>query len=112
MTPSEMRAQYRELIASDGETVRLRRGSTDYEVRARVTGFTPEEIAAGINQGSRRIIALAEDVEASGFPLPIRSGSDAVMIRSGAQRLTINDVDDSTRRVGGVLIAYVIQATG
>jgi hypothetical protein len=61
--------------------------------------------------GDRRVIVLAEDVEASGFPVPLRTGgSDKAVVRG--KMLNINVVDDSTRRIAGVLIAYEIVAVG
>jgi hypothetical protein len=80
-------------------------------VRARITGYTPQELASGIMQGNRKAILSAEDVEASGFPLPIRKGGvDSLLVRGA--KMTIQSVDDSTRRIGTVLIAYELGITG
>jgi hypothetical protein len=112
----EIRADYREMISEDGETITLRRINQsgppiEATVRARVTGYQPKELVGGIKQGDRRVIVLAEDVETSGFPVPFKTGgTDKAVVREKA--LNIGVVDDSTRRVGGVLIAYDITATG
>lgn len=107
---------YRTLIGSNA-SITLRRINTsptpptDKTVRARVVGFTPEELVGGITQGHRKIIMLAEDVESSGFPVPIKANStDRVVVRG--KTLMIENVDDSTRRVEGTLIAYEITASG
>jgi hypothetical protein len=117
MTPSQARDMYRRMIGEIGETITLRRNNaspappTEAQVLARVTGYRPEELVNGINQGDRRLIVLAEDVEASGFPVPFKTGgADKAIVRG--KPLNISVVDDSTRRVAGVLIAYDITATG
>lgn len=117
MTPAAARAMYRRQIDAHGETITLRRnnpapaGPTEVTVKARVSGYQPEELVGGINQGDRKVIILAEDVEMSGFPVPFNTGgTDKAVVRGRA--LNIGVVDDSTRRIGGVLIAYEIRATG
>lgn len=117
MNASEARSMYRRMIGEIGETITLRRNNpspaapTEVQVRARVTGYRPEELVNGIKQGDRHLIVLAEDVETSGFPVPFKTnGSDKAIVRGSD--LNIGMVDDSTRRVGGVLIAYDITATG
>lgn len=116
MTPESARAMYRRLIAS-GEEIKLRRytgtGSSrpfaDYVLRAKVAGYTPNELIGNIQQGDRNIIALAEDVFNAQFPVPVKL-DDKVIVRG--RTLDIMAVDDSTRRIGGELIAYQIQARG
>ncbi|MCX5581327.1 hypothetical protein [Kaistia terrae] len=51
----------------------------------------------------RRVLVLAEDVEASGWPGALRKG-DKVVIRGRVSN--IQSIDDDRRRVAGVLIAY------
>jgi hypothetical protein len=105
---------WRDMVDAYGETITLRRvGSpnVDKSVRARVTGFAPEELVGGITQGHRKVIVLAEDVESTGFPVPIaRGGLDRVVVRG--KTMMIEDVDDSTARLGGTLLAYLITASG
>lgn len=117
MTPAQARGMYLRAMESHGETVLLRRvnpspaAPTEVSVRARITGYAPHELVGGINQGDRKIIILAEDVEASGFPLPLRGNSiDKVVFRGKTPGIIT--VDDSTRRIGDTLIAYEIRATG
>lgn len=106
MTPADAKAMYRRQIAAHGETITLRRtGQSDQSVRARVTGYEPEELVGGIQQGDRKVIVLAEDV--TGFTP--RKG-DLVILRGAP--LSIQAVDDSTRRVAGTLVAYELVARG
>lgn len=109
-----VRANYRKAMDRAGETILLRRqspsGPQDYPVRARIVGYTAEEIAAGVQQGARKVIVLAEDIEKSGFPSPIKIRADAVIARGLS--MMIQSVDDSTRRVGTTFIAYEMQVIG
>jgi hypothetical protein len=117
MTPVEARAQHRRFIRQIGETVTLRRYSgtgdgrtkRDWTVQARVTGYGPQELVGTIQQGDRKLIVLADDVAACGWRPQLRKG-DKVVVRG--QELNIEAVDDNTRRIGGELIAYELQARG
>ncbi len=116
MDAAQARRDYREMISDVGETITLRRNMPsgppiEAQALARVTGYQPKDLVGGIKQGDRRLIVLAEDVENTGFPVPFKtSGTDKAVVRDRV--LNIGVVDDSTRRVGGVLIAYDITATG
>ncbi|MGN6549754.1 MAG: hypothetical protein ACTHJ3_07665 [Pararhizobium sp.] len=116
MTPARLRAQYRRMLGAYGETVTLRRtvpngAPIEASALARVTGYQPNELVSGIEQGDRKVILLAEDVETSGFPVPFKtSGSDKIVARG--TMLSIEAVDDSTRRVASVLIAYELRVRG
>lgn len=118
MSPTEAASAYRSALLHEHETVVLRRvgpGNTvvaeSPPLLARVTGYKPDELVAGIKQGDLRLVLLAEDVEASGFPLPLKQGAaDRVVVRG--RMTTPQAIDDNTRRVGGVLIAYEIQVRG
>lgn len=118
MTPARVRAVYKRLLRLYGETIYFRRYAgtgearvpIDYAVKARVVDFNPDELVGGIVQGDRNIIALAEDVEDSGFTLPFVATADKVVIRG--RELAVKAVDDNTRRIAGELIAYEIRAGG
>jgi hypothetical protein len=116
MDAAQARRDYREMIADVGEVITLRRNvpsgaPIEAQVLARVTGYQPKDLVGGIKQGDSRLIVLAEDVEAKGFPVPFSTGgSDKAIIRGKTQNIEL--VDDRTRRVGGVLIAYDITARG
>jgi hypothetical protein len=106
---------YRRQLLAHGETVTLRRvnaspaAPTEHQVRARVTGYQPEELVGGIQVGDRKVIVLAEDVP-SGFLPFLLGGREKIVVRGKA--LNVERVDDSTRRVGGELIAYEMQVRG
>lgn len=114
MTPSEVTASYRQSLDT---LVTIRRYSGaginrprfDAAVQARVTGYAPAELVDGIQQGDRKVIVLADDLLRAQFSLPLKRG-DKVVLR-GAE-LNIEAADDSTRRVGGELIAIEIRARG
>jgi hypothetical protein len=117
VTPDETRQAYIEALDAVGETVVIRRFAgtgtgrvpTDYEARARVTGYQEIELVGDIQQGDRRVIMLVDDLIDAGFPVPV-TPTDKVVLRG--TMLSIVSVDDSTRRLQGELIAYEIQARG
>jgi hypothetical protein len=119
MTPDEAKQMYRDQIAEHGEDIFIRRytgqGTNrpfhDTPVRARIVGYAPDELVGGITQGDRRVIVLAEDLIEQQFSLPITK-SDKVFASRLPSELAILGVDDSTRRVAGVLIAYDLQCRG
>lgn len=108
-------ATYRRMIEAFGETVTLRRlnpspaAATEVTMRARVTGYDPVELVEGVQQGERLVVLMAEDV--GSFPVPIEMGGrDRIVIRGTVT--TPVAVDDSTRRIGSVLIAYGVRVIG
>jgi hypothetical protein len=115
MTPAAARAMYRRQIDQHGEAVLLRRvlpapaAPLEVQMRTRVLLSTPAELAAGVTTGDRRLLILAEDMEAAGWPSPPVK-NDKVVLRG--RTLNIQSVDDDKRRVAGVLIAYEIVARG
>jgi len=114
MTPDDSRASYRRVLLAHGQDVTLQRvtpnGTFTYDVRARVMGYSPQTTAGSAQQGGRKAIVLAEDVESSGFPLPFREGQDTLV--ANGKTMTIAAVNDATRRVAGVLIAYEFELEG
>ena len=126
---AEMLEDHREFLADDGEDILIRRyaGSgptrpkTEARIRARVTGLESAVLIGAIVQGKCQIIALNDPAAAvpAGMIalaelLPIVANADkVVLLRDGRQKeLSIEAVDDNTRRVGGTLIALQIQASG
>lgn len=117
MTPAEARRMYRVQMDLHGEDISIRRytGTTqarthvDRPCRARVMGYSPDELTGAITQGDRKIIVLAEDLEGESPEFTITK-SDRAVVRS--TELAIMAVDDSTKRIGSTLIAYVLQARG
>jgi hypothetical protein len=112
VTSAFSRALFAHEVDKRGEEITVRRLSplTNITARAFVTGYLPEELVGGVNQGDRKVIVSAEDLEAKGFPLPLKPGVDKVMVRG--RLMSIEDVDDSTLRVAGELIAYRLRVRG
>jgi hypothetical protein len=117
LTPDQIQADYRRAMDEAGEVVTFRRytgaGANrprfDADVRARVMDYTPDELVGTIVQGDRKLIVLAEDLITAQVPLDLRKG-DKIVVRG--KELNIEAVDDNTRRVQGVLIAYELQVRG
>lgn len=118
MNVEMVRKAYRNALAVEvGESIDIRRYSgsglgrtyVDTPVMARVTGYSPEELVGTIQQGDRNIVVLVEDLVNGGFVLPV-TANDKVVLRG--RELAIMSVDDSTRRVAGMLIALELQARG
>lgn len=109
MTPDQAISMYRRQIDAHGETITLRKGHAGAEisVRARVMGYTPEQLVGPITVGSRRVIVMAEDVAAT-WGVPVKNDR---VVWNGVT-LTVQDVDSATRRITGATIAYDIRATG
>lgn len=109
MTPDRARAMYRRQIDRHGETVTLRRDATEATVKARVRGATTEELIAGMDQRQRVVILLADDLATEGWPDRPRQNDELVM---RGRTAIVEESDDDTRRVAGVLIAYEITVLG
>lgn len=94
-----------------GSQVTLKRGLGDAApaatFKARLSGFKADD--ADFQQGMTKVIFLA--VDAAGFPLPIKEKStDAIWLEG--RKMTVQMVDDFTRRVAGELIAYELWVKG
>lgn len=117
MSVDAIKASYRTSLAKYGETITIRRVTGtgpnrpkfEVNVRARVTGFAPQELIGGIQQADRKAIVLHDDLVAAGFALPITNSDYAVV--QGRQH-AIRVPDNATRRVAGVTIAYELQIVG
>ncbi|MBX3536440.1 MAG: hypothetical protein KF735_02280 [Chelatococcus sp.] len=107
-TAAEFIADLREQIDDVGESVTLTRGAQSTTVKAWVVGFEPRELVGDIRQGDRKVIMPAEPFAKGAVPAP---AGDALLI-VGGKPMKIIAVNDSTRRIGGVLIAYEIVARG
>jgi len=131
MDPDKALATYRRLVMAGGELVTIKRKQpaapppgddeepepdpeepvipTEVTVRARVIDASSDEMDDGSQQGRRKVIVLAEDIPSNFLPLR-EKGADKVVLRGAL--CTIEFVDDSTRRIGGVLIAYELHVSG
>lgn len=75
----------------------------------RMLGYQPQDLVGSIQQGDSKLIVLAEDLAGVGIALPVTTNDKAVV---RGKELAIIAIDDKTRRVAGVLIAYDIQVRG
>lgn len=123
-TAEQLRATYLKTIDRIGEDIIVRRYTgtgtnrpkIDVPCRARVTGYAPRELVGTVQQGDRFVLVLAADVTKpttdsppQAITLPL-TPADKVVIRG--KEMQILSADDSTRRVGGDLVAIEIQARG
>ena len=112
MTPTDARAMYRSQLVP-GETVSLVRGFGSPNAR-QVDGLpgrmlkAGELLVAGLMQGERVLLLLAEDVAASDLAAP--QINDRVLWNGKA--LAVKFIDDAKRRVAGELIAYELYLAG
>jgi hypothetical protein len=113
MTPDQAKAAYRRQISRHGGPVTLQRGAgadaPKVTFKARVTGYQPQEMTGGVQQGDSKVIFMADD--AAGFPLPIKAQSVDAIWQDG-RKMTVQAVDDQTRRIAGTLIAYELRVRG
>lgn len=113
MTPKAARAMYRRQIQAQGGLVTLKRGTSpdapETAFKARCTGYAPQEMTGDLQQGDVKVIFLADDL--GDFPLPIKAKSTDAIWQDG-RKMTVQAVDDQTRRVAGVLIAYELRVRG
>ena len=124
LIPETLKADYRAIIDTVGEDIIVRRYTgtgtnrpkIDVPCRARVTGYAPRELVGVVQQGDRFVLVLAEDVTQPNTDSPPQSltlpltPADKVVVRG--KEMQIVAADDSTRRVGGELVAIEIQARG
>jgi hypothetical protein len=100
---------YGRMAEQKGEVVVLRRPGTpsvEAVTRAIVTGYAPEELVSGVNQGLTKVIAMHQDLVDQGFPVPPIHG-DWVIIR-GSRRF-VENVDPNTHRFAGEIAAYELR---
>lgn len=116
MTPDEIKADYRDVLAKRGEAILIRRYTGvgpnrprfDAEVRARVMAYEPHELVGNIVEGERRAIILAEDLIAAQIALPLVVGDNLKAVVRGKE-VAVKAVDDNTRRVAGELVAIELR---
>jgi len=112
VTPAQAAEMYRRAVGQF-ETISIRRytgtGANrpkfDWDVAARAMDFKADELVGSIVQGDRKLVVLHEDLEDAGFPFPIQTGTNWKVVVRGKE-LQIKSIDDNTRRLQGVCIAY------
>jgi hypothetical protein len=115
MNPAAVQAAYRRALAGagPGETATfVRQGdATVYQAAAYVPPASANaELAGGMVQNKRRAIVLADDLAASGFPLPLRVNADRFKWGSDPTSNAVKAVAE--RRVQGVTVAYELDLEG
>jgi hypothetical protein len=125
VTPDESLDQHIRALEENGETVLVRRYAgvgparavaKEAAVLAKVKGYQPEDIVGEIQQGDRHVILLNDPAAAVptgkvalSTMLPL-SKRDFLVI-AGAE-VSIEAVDDATRRIQGQVIAFELQVRG
>lgn len=116
MTPAEAKASLLAQLVEHGGTVTLRRytgtgparTSVDKTVRARVIGYSADQLVGNIVQGDQRVIVYADDVSAPlSLPLTV---NDKVVI--DGKEAAIKHPDHNTRKIAGVQIGIDLQVRG
>ncbi len=114
LTGTVNRAGFETEVEQRGEEITVRRvvanaPAIEVTARAIVTGYSPDELVGGVNQADRKVFLSAQDLEDKDFPEPLKR-NDKVVIRG--KLMNVEDVDDSTFREAGELIAYRLRVTG
>jgi hypothetical protein len=87
-------------IGMKGELVTFRRvGSPEVTVRAKVSGYEPDELGGGILQGDRKILVCSADIP---FVPPLKLNDKAILV-ADSRILNVQIVDTSTMRAASVL---------
>lgn len=116
MNSTQVRASYRRALINVGEQITVRRYSgvganrahTDVVTYGRVLEIANTDLVGDVRQGDIKIIALSEDLDTGGFPMPVVP-NDRVVVR-GKEYIIISNSD--SRRVAGVLVAYDLIGRG
>lgn len=119
MTPDQnLKRSYGNWILKRGVSIEIRRVTgaapnsvaISKSVLAIVQNFLPDSFAVArqgysgpgaISQGDRRIIVMADDLAATGFPLPIKK-NDTVILDTG-DKLNVTQADAQTRAMVGAI---------
>lgn len=106
MTPAQMQGQYARMLQ---DTATLQRDAVQVAgVPCRVMAVTDAEMVDVVQQSRRRVILLAAPVLASALGA-VRLHDE--ILWSG-KTLVVTGVDDATRAVAGVLVAYDLIVEG
>lgn len=124
LSAAQVLADYIDAIHRRGKTIKVRRWSgvgaartkVEATIKARVLGYTPDELIGAIVQGDQRVIALNDpdavvpDGMVSLTSLLPLSNTDKLVI--DGREVAIKAVDKNTINVGDEVIAILIQAAG
>jgi hypothetical protein len=89
-----------------------RRSANSARSCARIATYLPQELTGNMQEGDRKVIVLADDI-AGVRPSLCRSGRSRIASSwLDGRSLVIQSVDDTTRRVAGVLVAFELRVSG
>ncbi len=107
-------AAYSREMDVNGDTVAIRRAGTPATlygpIRALIMTYTEQELTGNMQEGDRKVLMLANDVVASGIPLPILAKQDRLLF--GTSTFVVQYVDETSHRTGGQLLAYELRVSG
>jgi adenine deaminase len=118
LTLAEVKADYEEFMQDRGANGFIRRYArpsnvpTDYAVRLRLYtdhNYAAHQLAGSVSQGDRSAIVLVSDLDAVSFPHPIKIGDKVVL---GGKEKNVEFVDNDTRAMQNVLVAYELRVRG
>lgn len=114
MTPVQATDAYRRSMAGAAQSIIIKRSTpsgvlvASVTCAARISGFSGSDLSGSVQQGVRNVIVLADDL--AGFPLPFVINQDRVVWNG--KTLVVKVVDDATRQVQGVIVAYGLTVEG
>lgn len=107
MTPDQVADAYARTL--DDTVSLVNKGAFLGNVRSRLVQVGPEDVAQDFQENDRKLIMAAADVLAAGFA---RFRKNSATVRWQGRDLDIQSVDDTTRRIAGVLVAYECRVAG
>lgn len=111
MTPTQARERYRAAFETNPEVAVFTRGDTSATVLVRSLGAVSDAadlLTETVEQPQIKLLALAEDFDDAGYPVPLRRGDECTW-RSRSRR--IEKVLDG-RTIGPTFIAYEVTVIG
>jgi hypothetical protein len=102
MTPGASIAMLDRNIARHGQTVLLRRGSTEVTVRAFVREYKPDEIVGPIGQGDSNVVLSPTQIVGTPFATAPLARNDKVVVRGRVRNIEAADpvlLDDQLVRI-------------
>jgi len=104
VTPAAAKAMYARQMAAHGEAMTLTQGAASNTIRGRIIRQKFDAITDTVQQTTPRAVILAD-----GMTITPQKG-DVLMV--GEAGYMVDDVDDVTARIAGVVIAYGLTLAG
>jgi hypothetical protein len=93
----------RDGINRRGHILSFRRGNARADVKAISCGYAPDRLVPGITVGTRHLVVSVLDLQAAGFPVPLRKGDRVYFGAALDVPTTIGSVDPDHREYQGCL---------